>query len=84
MKPTTATILAGLLCSGCAFTRVKENGQEVFYTQANAKHLIVRTARGSTLEIDGLNHSTPTRAGGSVAGTIGSAAVSGITAAAAF
>lgn len=62
--------------AGCAQTTVFRNGQPILKTQANAKLLVFQ--RGDTyLRIEGLNHSTPTRAGGSVIGT-GLSGVAGI------
>jgi len=61
-----------LLCaalSACAYTRVAEGGKTVFITQANATEVEFRSANGSYLHMRGVNHSTPTRAGGSVVGT---------------
>jgi hypothetical protein len=54
---------------GCAHTEVRENGATVFKTQMNAKRLTYRSPAGSYLSVEGMNHSTPTRAGGSVLGT---------------
>lgn len=72
-----------LVLSSCAHTIVRKNGRVILDTQANARLLVFK--QGDTyLYIDGLNHSTPTRAGGSVVGTAGTAIVSGITAAAAL
>lgn len=78
-----AVLAALCTLAGCAQTVVDAKG---FRTQANVSHVEYRrTADGAvSLVMDGVNHSTPTRAGGSVAGTIGSAVVSGMTAAAAF
>ncbi len=65
-----------ILCtslSACAHTVVKKNGQTILDTQANAD--LLEFAQGdTTLRIVKLNHSTPTRAGGSVIGTTGTAA----------
>jgi hypothetical protein len=64
--------LIAILFSGCASTSVFKNGQKILFTQANANSLEFR--QGDTfLKIEGLNHSTPTRAGGSVIGTTGTA-----------
>lgn len=63
-----ALLILCLLIVGCAQTTVYRNGQPILKTQANAKLLVFR--QGDTfLRIEGLNHSTPTRAGGSVLGT---------------
>lgn len=79
----TCLLILCLFGAGCAQTVVYRNCKPILKTQANAKSLVFR--QGDTyLRIDGLNHSTPTRAGGSVAGTIGTSIVSGITAAAAL
>lgn len=60
-------ILLGLALVGCE-TKVYKDGNLILKTQANAKSLVFR--QGDTyLKIDGMNHSTPTRAGGSVLGT---------------
>lgn len=64
---------------GCAQTSVYRNGQCVFRTQANAS-LIVFHQADTDLRIEGLNHSTPTRAGGSVIGTASAGATSLATA----
>lgn len=74
-------LLIAFLFTGCASTSIYENGRKVFTTQANANELSYVSAQGSTLKVSGLNHSTPTRAGGSAIGTAGTAIVSGITAA---
>lgn len=66
-------LLPFLFCIGCAQTSVYKNGQRVFATQANAS-LVVFHQGDTDLRIEGLNHSTPTRAGGSVIGTAGTAA----------
>lgn len=79
----TCLLILCLFGAGCASTTVYRNGQPILKTQANAKSLVFR--QGDTyLRIDGLDHAGPTRAGGSVAGTIGTSIVSGITAAAAL
>lgn len=65
-------ILACLLLPSCATTIVREKGQVVLAIQANAKRVHYQSPAGSVLDIDELNHSTATRAGGSVIGTIGS------------
>jgi len=74
-------IFVCLLFTGCAFTEVSDpkTGKRVFYTQADATN-ITYTGPGYSFHADRLNHSTPTRAGGSVAGTISSGFVSGVTA----
>ncbi len=64
-----AALLALMLC-GCASTSVYRDGKRILFTQANATHLEFRQG-DTSLVIDGMDHSTPTRAGGSVAGTIG-------------
>jgi len=58
-------ILLGIsiFITGCASTTVSENGKQVFRTQANASRLVYRSPAGSYLEVEGLNHSIPTRAG---------------------
>lgn len=60
--------LCFLLFASCAETQVYRNGQLALRTQANASLLTFH--QGDTdLRIEGMNHSTPTRAGGSVVGT---------------
>lgn len=65
---------------GCAQTQVREAGKVVFTTQMNCASMSYRSAAGSTLTVTGMNHSTPTRAGGSVIGTTGTALVGVATA----
>jgi hypothetical protein len=66
-----------LLLIGCASTTVSEGGHKVFTTQMNCAEMEYRSPAGSYLRVRGMNHSTPTRAGGSVLGT-GLGGVSGI------
>ena len=73
-------LLLSLLFSGCAGTFVKENGQVVFFTQANCTSLHFHSAAGSDLTMTGLNHAVATRAGGSVIGTAASGAAGVIAA----
>lgn len=61
--------LLPLLMIGCAFTEVRENGKTVFRTQMNCAYMEYRSPSRSVLIVHGMNHSTPTRAGGSVLGT---------------
>lgn len=71
-----------LLCfflTGCAQTQVFRNGKCVFKTQANAS-LVVFHQADTDLRIEGMNHSIPTRAGGSVVGTAATGAASIATA----
>lgn len=68
-----------IILTSCAQTSVYRNGQCVFRTQANAS-LVVFHQADTDLRIEGLNHSTPTRAGGSVIGTTGTALVGVATA----
>lgn len=75
-----AALLCLLLC-GCASTRIYDahTGHLVFSTQADATNI----SYGS-FHADTLNHSHPTRAGGSVAGTVLSGVVPAIMAAKGF
>lgn len=72
---TTATILL----SGCS-TTIKEHGQVVFHTQANLTNVNFSTPAGTHFHADKVDHSTPTRAGGSVIGTTGTAVTGAATA----
>lgn len=65
--------------TGCASTTVYKDGEPVFFTQSNARVVDFRNGDVS-LHIEGLNHSTPTRAGGSVIGTATAGALPIITA----
>lgn len=62
-----------LMCYGCASTKVNyPNGKTAFSTQANAEDISFTAGAGATavaFHAAKLNHSTPTRAGGSVVGT---------------
>lgn len=62
MKPL---ILVALLLTGCAYTRLADptTGKTVLFTQANAQSFAY-TGRGVSLTVIGLDHSTPTTAGG--------------------
>ncbi len=71
--------LLPLVFVGCAQTTVFRNGQPILRTQANAS-LVVFSQGDTALRIEGMNHSTPTRAGGSVIGTTGTAAAGVATA----
>ncbi len=73
-----SALLLAFVFAGCASTSVYRGGQKIFTTQADAGQLEFHDG-GTSLTVQGLNHSTPTRAGGSVIGTAGSA----VTAAAA-
>jgi hypothetical protein len=75
MKPILL-ILSLLLCS-CAGTKVREGGLVVFETQANAKRLTYRSPAGSSLEVEGLDHSGPTRAGANYIKQVGDVAEKG-------
>lgn len=68
-----ALIITGCL-TGCADTRVYRDGKLALKTQANA-NLITFHQGDTDLRIEKMNHSTPTRAGGSVIGT----AATGVT-----
>lgn len=85
MKALPLILLLTAFLPGCQ-TTVYRDGKPILRTQANAKRVeFHQDAKGATsLVIDGLNHSVPTRAGGSVAGTVGTSIVSGISAAAGF
>jgi hypothetical protein len=75
------TALAALfsMLAGCASTTVYRDGKPILKTQADAKSLAF--SQGDTsLKVVGLNHSTPTRAGGSVIGTTGTAVAGAATA----
>lgn len=65
-------LLAVAFLSGCASTNVYRGGRKILSTQADAAQLEFRDGNTS-LKVVGLNHSTPTRAGGSVVGTAGTA-----------
>jgi hypothetical protein len=69
--------LVVMVLTGCA-TKFYHNGQLVLDTQANITGLVV--TKDGELRADRIDHSTPTRAGGAVAGTIITGVVSGITA----
>jgi hypothetical protein len=73
-----------LLCfSGCASTTVKENGQTVFHTHADAQSIEL-TTKNTHLLMVGVSHSQPTLAGGQAfkmgADSVGTTVVSGILA----
>jgi hypothetical protein len=72
--------LAVLLLTGCSTTVYGPAGQPQFRTYANAKNLTF-TGPGTSLHADDLNHSTPTRAAGSLVGTAASGVTGIITAA---
>lgn len=65
-------ILATAALSGCAQTAAYKDGRCIFRSQANAKLITFRNA-DIELRVEDLDHSTPTRAGGSVVGTTGAA-----------
>lgn len=65
IKPAAA--LLALFLVGCASTTFYHNGQKVLATQANITGLVV--TKDGELRADKVDHSTPTRAGGSAAGT---------------
>lgn len=65
--------LLTVLFGACASTEVRENGRVVFKTQMNCAYMEYQSPSRSRLIVHGMNHSTPTRAGGSVIGTIGTA-----------
>lgn len=73
MKTALLLALLPLLLIGCAGTQVRENGKIVFRTQMNCAEMEFRSPAGSYLKVRGMNHSTPTRAGGSLIGTTGAA-----------
>lgn len=70
-KLATLTLLViPFLSVGCASTEVWQNGQRVFRTEMNCRYMALNTSPSrSSLIVHGMNHSTPTRAGGSVLGT---------------
>lgn len=72
--------MLSLLFGACASTSVSENGRTVFRTQMNCAYMEYRSPAGSRLVVHGMNHSTPTRAGGSVIGTAATGATSLATA----
>ncbi len=73
-----------LLCaclSGCAYTAVNApNGNRVLFTQANADQMSY-TGPGFAWSATGLNHSTPTVAGGASARNVINGVTAGVTAA---
>lgn len=59
--------------AGCASTTVRNaSGQTILHTQADAQDLEFHQG-DTSLHVVRLDHSTPTRAGGSVIGTTGTA-----------
>lgn len=80
MKFYNLAILAVVIpfLSGCAGTYVSG---KCLYTQANADYIEWHGGANPSFKAYKINHSTPTRAGGSVLGTVGSSIVAGITAA---
>lgn len=80
--PAQTKVMAGLLVlafTGCANTVVKRDGKVVLWTQANASTLEFHSG-DTSLKMTMMNHSTPTRAGGSVIGTTATGATGVITA----
>lgn len=79
--PLLGALTLGLM--GCASTEVRENGQRVFRTQADAQSIEL-TTKNTHLVMQGVNHSTPTLAGGQAfkmgADSVGTTVVSGILA----
>jgi hypothetical protein len=53
--------------SGCASTKVYEDGRIVLHTQADADGITFRTAKGTYFHADRLKHSDPTLAQGKAA-----------------
>ncbi|EDY16702.1 hypothetical protein CfE428DRAFT_5815 [Chthoniobacter flavus Ellin428] len=70
-----------LLLTGCASTEVRENGQRVFHTHADAQSIEL-TTKNTHLVMTGVSHSQPTLAGGQAfkmgADSVGTTVVSGI------
>lgn len=67
MKPLLLILLSLAMCS-CS-TTVSEGGKPVLKTYANMTGVEFRTPAGTYLKADRIDHSTPTRAAGSVVGT---------------
>lgn len=79
------TVLLITLCApwiGCASTTIYRSGKPILRIQGDATNLTYRNG-GIYFHADKLNHSEPTRAGGSVIGTAGTAATGIVTALAA-
>lgn len=55
-------LLALCLSLGSCSTTVSEDGREVFRTYANTSYIKLRTAKGTRLEMRGVDHAAPTRA----------------------
>lgn len=70
----TLKLLPLLLLCSCS-TTISENGKPVLRTYANMTGVEFRTPAGTYLRADRIDHSTPTRAAGSVVGT----AATGVT-----
>jgi uncharacterized protein YcfL len=71
-------LIAAYLLTGCASTRFYHNGQLVLETQANITGLVV--TKDGELRAAKVDHSTATRAGGSVVGTATAGALPIVTA----
>lgn len=73
-------LVVACLMTACSTTiRDPQTGVVIFRTEADATNVTFKS--GSTyFHADRLNHSTPTRAGGSVAGTIAAGALPIVTA----
>lgn len=76
---TKLALLPFLFLCSCANTVVKRDGKVVLWTQANASTLEFHSG-DTSLKMTMMNHSTPTRAGGSVIGTTATGAAGVITA----
>lgn len=76
MKPLLFFLLVASL-TGCARTSATA---ERFHTQANVDYVEWHGGKNPRLIMRGVNHSTPTRAGGSLIGTAGAAGAGVITA----
>lgn len=73
----TSLLLCGLALTSCSTTVFGPDGKPQFRTYANARNLTF-TGPGTSLHADTLNHSTPTRAAGSVLGIVGSDVVAAL------
>jgi len=60
--PLVIVLTAALFNGGCA-TRVYENGLPVLAVYSNTSHLEFHTPKGTSLVMDNVDNSTPTRVG---------------------
>lgn len=74
---TLALILALCAAPGCSTVVYGPDDKPQMRTYANARNLTF-TGPGTSLHADTLNHSTPTRAAGSIVSTLGADAVAAI------